>query len=104
MHSINVSGGKARKINQQLLFEHEFLALLEALRRDLRRELQASAEDHERRLEHANNARRNRRILDALQPKHSRHTIPQERSTTASLEEEAEAKIVFNLNTNFSPE
>lgn len=61
-----------------VLYEHEFRALLEALRRDLRREQFAIDEDvAERQAEHQANVRYDKRALDVLQPKHSREIIEQ---------------------------
>lgn len=86
-----------------MLFEHEFEALLEAVRRDLRNELRAVREDRERSLEHANNARRDRRILDVLRPKNSQPILQQMRAPLLSTGE-ADAKIAFNLNIDFLQE
>lgn len=52
-----------------LLFPHEQNALLDALRRDLRAELQRAAAKPEDAEYHRSNARNNLRILEALQPK-----------------------------------
>lgn len=86
-----------------MLFEHEFEALLEAVRRDLRNELRAVREDRERSLEHANNARRDRRILDVLRPKNSQPILQQICAPLLSAGE-ADAKIAFNLNIDFLQE
>ncbi len=52
-----------------LLWEHEFEALLCAVRRDLRRELRALGDTPEEVKAHMFNIRMDRRILDVLRPK-----------------------------------
>ena len=75
-----------------VLFDHEFKALLEAVRRDLRKEQHAINEDApERQQEHRANVRQDQRILDVLQPKHSTPVIEQPKA------EETEEMLVLTM-------
>jgi hypothetical protein len=62
-----------------IFFDYEFQALLEALRRDLRVEADKSlCEDAAEQRLHTHNVRRNKRLLEVLQPKKPHPVVKQE--------------------------